>query len=115
MQTVTYGPATDDQMSGWDLLADVPQTLTGVTCGRCSTNAREWFRLTGPAAVIRHHDVAAVRACFDKEAGRDAESRAERFAELANERYFEEGPNGGYYAGSEEEARDKFYDSLAGR
>jgi hypothetical protein len=32
-------------------------------------------------------------------------------AEQRNERWFEE-RGGGYYAGSEEEARDRFYDSL---
>ena len=42
------------------------------------------------------------------------EAETERLAELAVERYFEEGPHGGWYAGSMEEARDRYYDSLMG-
>jgi hypothetical protein len=44
----------------------------------------------------------------------DAQMAAEFEAEQRNERYWEEGPHGGYYAGSEEEARDRFYDGLMG-
>lgn len=45
---------------------------------------------------------------LDYQAGIDAEMAAE----AANERFWEEGPHGGYYAGSEEEARDRWLDSL---
>ena len=42
------------------------------------------------------------------------ESAAEIAAEAANERFWEEGPHGGYYAGSQEEALDRYLDSLRG-
>lgn len=58
-----------------------------------------------------HATVAEARECETE----IAEGLAEIAAERAVERFFEEGPHGGYYAGSEEEARDRFYDSLIGR
>lgn len=40
------------------------------------------------------------------------QAKSEQEAEAAAERYFEEGPHGGYYAGSEEEARDRYLAGL---
>jgi TRAP-type C4-dicarboxylate transport system substrate-binding protein len=44
-----------------------------------------------------------------------AEMEAERRAEAANERYFEEGPYGSMYAGSQEESRDRWFDLFTDR
>lgn len=71
-----------------------------------------------------HASVAQVRLCFskpgqplpsiqdeayDRECAED--SAAEIAAEKANERFWEEGRNGGYYAGSREEMIDRYADS----
>jgi hypothetical protein len=48
-------------------------------------------------------------------AQQEAEGVWEAAAEAAAERFWEEGPHGGYYAGSQEEARDRWLDSLQGR
>lgn len=63
-----------------------------------------------------HDSISALSACLEEaeDAYYAAEAEAEQAAELANERWFEE-RGGGYYAGSEEEARDRFFDSLIGR
>lgn len=66
-----------------------------------------------------HATIAEVRDCADWDlyvtSGQaEADSRAEIAAEARAERYWEEGPHGGYYAGSREEAEDRFYDSLIG-
>ena len=45
----------------------------------------------------------------------EAEARWEYEMERRTEMYWEEGPHGSQYAGSEEEARDRFLDSLIGR
>jgi hypothetical protein len=60
----------------------------------------------------RHASVEQVRECAEYQAYCDWAMEAELAAEAANERFFEEGPNGGTYAGSEEEARDRWLDSL---
>jgi hypothetical protein len=72
-----------------------------------------------------HHETTAqVRLCFTRAAGlpsleeEDADEQghqqalAEIEAEKRNERWFEE-RGGGTYAGSQEEARDRYYDSLS--
>ena len=43
-----------------------------------------------------------------------SEARAEAEAEARNERFWEEGLHGGQYAGSPEEARDRYLDYLNG-
>lgn len=62
-----------------------------------------------------HGSVSMAWACM--EAAQDAQDHADMLAELAaeqaNERWFEE-RGGGNYAGSEEEARDRWFDSLIG-
>jgi len=90
------------------------RTADGVRCGSCSDTERG-YGVTGPDAIVRHATVAHVRHCWAIQQEWEAEHRAEIAAERAAERYFEEGPGGGYYAGSEEEARDRFNDWLAGR
>lgn len=62
-----------------------------------------------------HETVAEARACEGEAEQEQLEAAAELAAERAAERYFEEGPFGSSYVGSEEEAQDRFYDSLAGR
>lgn len=92
-----------------------------VACGNKVHNSPEALEAFG-VKQYHHESVAQVKLCF---AGRpipsveeqslwdqqDGESAAELAAEAANERYFEE-RGGGTYAGSEEEARDRYYDSL---
>lgn len=73
---------------------------------------------------VHHHDsVAQVRLCYTRPQGLtsleetdadewgDEQAKAEAEAEKRNERYFEE-RGGGTYAGSQEEALDRFNDSL---
>lgn len=55
-----------------------------------------------------HASRSAVNACLQEAA---AEAEAEIAAERASERWFEE-RGGGYYAGSPEEAQDRYLDSL---
>jgi chemotaxis regulatin CheY-phosphate phosphatase CheZ len=55
-----------------------------------------------------HETVADARDCENTW----AEARAEIAAERANERYFEE-RGGGHYAGSQEEARDRWNDWMS--
>lgn len=86
---------------------------------RCG-NRDHTDKATQPAALCGvkhyHHSVAQVRLCFSKpgqplpsiQEEQYWESEAEAAAERANERYWEEGPNGGYYAGSREEAIDNY-------
>jgi hypothetical protein len=62
-----------------------------------------------------HDTVAEARECTTDFEATKAEALAEIAAEQAVERFFEEGPHGGYYAGSVEEARDRWLDSLVGR
>lgn len=97
--------------------------MAAVRCGN-KVHKDRFYELEGQAHY--HDTVAQVRLCYSREDGlysheeeaqaeaREWESESERQAELACERFYEEGPNGGYYAGSEEEARDRFYDSLQG-
>lgn len=67
-----------------------------------------------------HASVAQVRLCFSRPDGLPSfeenllaqEALAEIEAEKAVERFFEEGPHGGTYAGSAEEARDRYFDGL---
>lgn len=75
---------------------------------------------------VEHHHVtiAQVKLCFRNPEGLlsieednyavylEEQAEEDAAAERANERFWEEGPHGGYYAGSEEEARDRFLDSL---
>jgi hypothetical protein len=53
-----------------------------------------------------------VMPAAEREYWDEWEMKAEQEAERAAERYFEEGPHGGTYAGSEEEARDRYLDGL---
>lgn len=93
-------------------LTEQPEhTADGIVCGLCSAHERT----CGRTEPVRHASVAHVRHCYAAVAQQDAEHREEIAAERSAERYFEEGPNGGYYAGSEEEARDRWNDFLAGR
>lgn len=70
-----------------------------------------------------HASCAQVQMCFRNPEGLPSieeeafaiyqaeDHAAELAAERANERFWEEGPNGGYYAGSREEARDRYADA----
>lgn len=87
----------------------------------CANRAVHGF---APGQQAHHETVAQVRLCFSREGGLpsieeadqhaqdEAQARSELAAEAANERFFEEGLGGGYYAGSPEEARDRYFDSL---
>lgn len=87
-----------------------------VACGN-KTHDREF-------AKTHHHDtVAQVRLCFTRPGGLRSheeqglddfhawEAKSEAEAERRNEQFFEE-RGGGSYAGSQEEARDRYFDSL---
>lgn len=87
------------------------RTADGIVCGLCSDHEREF----GRNDIVRHATVDHVRHCHDAVDYQDEEARQEIAAEQAVERFFEEGPNGGYYAGSPEEAHDRYCDWLAGR
>lgn len=77
----------------------------------------------GVSKVHHHLSVAQVRLCFSRPTGlpsledgdwevyESQQMEAELAAERANERYFEE-RGGGTYAGSQEEARDRYLDGL---
>jgi hypothetical protein len=99
-------------------------TATATTEVRCGNTAVHGpARVNGTPNVHHHCSVAEVRACFTTPGGllsvedeysyghEAAQAQAEFAAEQANERYFEE-RGGGTYAGSEEEARDRYMDSL---
>jgi hypothetical protein len=78
---------------------DQEDTMATIRCAHCKA---------------RHASVAEVHECANWEAYVEDTMRSELAAEAAAERYWEEGPNGGSYAGSEEEARDRWLDSLVG-
>lgn len=78
---ITFNVADEAHYSagcGW---TDVPETLTGVRCG----NHRY------ASEIVRHWDVAAVRACYGKDATRAADAAAEAYAEGAWLRHAEGG------------------------
>lgn len=107
----TFAATPVDLLSGYCYFSGPEATLSGIVCGQCS----DCFRTEdGKRLIVRHASVEHVRACYDTSARIEAESAGEIAAERAVERYFEEGPHGGYYAGSEEEARDRWLDSLRG-
>lgn len=58
----------------------------------------------------RHASAADVRACYEEMRAEEALSRAIWENENAAERWYEE-RGGSTYAGSREEAEDRFYDS----
>lgn len=76
---------------------DLPDhTLDGIVCGQCTG----WERRGGSKIRVRHASVAHVAYCFGKQTAMDAEAAAERAAELAVERYFEE-------RGAQEDPRER--------
>lgn len=91
--------------------------MTEVRWVRCGNNKVHGH----PRSSGEHHhgSVVEVRACFAEPGGirsyeeqhDDDSSRAEIAAEQANERWFEE-RGGGQYVGSQEEERDRYFDSL---
>lgn len=87
------------------------RTTTGIVCGQCARGERELIPTFGRTY---HASVAHVRHCHRVHADMEAEARSERESEQAVERFYEEGPHGGTYAGSQEEARDRWTDSLRG-
>lgn len=94
-----------------------------IRCGnRVHTNPKTQY--ADLVATVHHHpNVATVKLCFKQAEGFPSieeeefnaaimdEIEGDIEAERRNERFWEEGPNGGYYAGSREEMRDNYADA----